>query len=107
VEIPAGGLHGEGEHRFDSHLVFTEKIFKERFKVHTFEVVALLFTAPITCLFCSMAYQLETRLVIQCFWLEPILVCYFLGAFKGNLTQDFELQVFFINQCPPDTGVLP
>jgi hypothetical protein len=46
---------------------FTEKIFKESFKVHTFEVVALLFTAPITCLFCSMAYQLETRLVIKSF----------------------------------------
>ena len=67
MEIQAGGLHGEGEHRFDSHLVFTEKIFKESLKVHTFEVVALLFTAPITCLFCSMAYQLETRLVIQSF----------------------------------------
>jgi hypothetical protein len=29
--------------------------------------------------------------------LNVLIVCYF----KGSLTRDFRLQVFFINQCPP------
>jgi hypothetical protein len=60
----------------------------------------------------AISLHLRSQLYFSIFWQRPCLQLYTpctqrscTHTFKGSLTRDFRLQVFFMNQCPPGPQV--